>query len=52
MTRQILTSIKVDKELSYKLGILAEKEQRTKLDELRFLISEREKQLDGGSKKK
>ena len=45
MTRQILTSIKVDKELSYELGLIAEADNRTKLDELRFLIQERKKTL-------
>lgn len=59
MTRQVLTSIKIDIETSEKLGFLAVTEHRTKLDEIRFLVEEREltlkqngKKIVGGSKKK
>jgi len=52
MTRQELTTIRIERELNTKLGIIAAKEHRTKLDELRFLISEREKELNNGGSKK
>lgn len=56
MTRQELTTIKIEKELNLKLRLIADIEHRTKLDELRFLIGKREQELNnkegGGSKKK
>ena len=55
MTKQVLTTIRIEKELNSVLRLIADKEHRTKLDELRFLIYQREKELnvkEGGSKKK
>jgi hypothetical protein len=37
--------MKVDRTLNVNLGLLAEHEQRTKLDELRFLVKDRLKEL-------
>jgi len=46
MTQENLqTKLSVDKTLSVNLGILAEHEQRTKADELRFLVKNRLKEL-------
>lgn len=44
-TRQTLTSVKLDKELSADIGILADAEHRTKLGELRFLVKKRMEEL-------
>jgi len=39
------TMLQLDKETSRKLGVLADAESRTKIDELRFLVKERAKTL-------